>query len=128
MPTAGSSRSRAGATPRVAEALAALGVRFELHEGETLVPPGTLRNRAGAPFSVFSHFARAFAEAATIAPPLAPPRALPPLPRLREIETAPIPTCGDLGIAPNPRLLAGGEAAARERLRRFARGPAAAYD
>jgi deoxyribodipyrimidine photo-lyase len=112
---------------RVGERLAAAKVPFALHEGETLVPPGTLRTGAGRPYTVFTPFARAFAEAAAIERPLAAPRALPPLPAGLRAEIAPLPTCESLGITPNPRLLRGGERAARERLRRFLDGPAGAY-
>lgn len=116
------------ARERDARVCAALDVPLELHEGETLHPPGTLRNRSGQPFQVYTHFARAFLAEATIGPPVPAPRRLPPVPADVTAETSAVPSCEDLGIAPNPRLLEGGEAAARERLRRFLRGPAPAYD
>ncbi|HSB19661.1 MAG TPA: deoxyribodipyrimidine photo-lyase [Anaeromyxobacteraceae bacterium] len=105
----------------------ALGARFELHEGETLLPPGTLRTRAGTPYSVFSQFARAFRETASIGRPLAPPRALPPVPRGIRARAIAIPACEALGIARNAAILPGGEQAARARLRRFLKDAAAAY-
>jgi len=59
----------------------ALRVPFELFDGETLLPPETLRTAAGDPYSVFTPFSRAFlAEAGRIPAPIAPPRSLPPLP------------------------------------------------
>ena len=105
----------------------ALGARFELYEGETLLPPGTLRTGAGTPYSVFSHFARAFHQTAIIGTPLPLPRRLPPLPKDVRAHVAAIPTCEQLGIERNPALLPGGEQAANARLRRFLRNAAAAY-
>ncbi|HEX6790437.1 MAG TPA: deoxyribodipyrimidine photo-lyase, partial [Candidatus Krumholzibacteria bacterium] len=55
---------------RVAEALR---VPFTLFEGETLLPPGTLRTSSGVPYSVFTPFKRAFLDIAQIARPLAAP-------------------------------------------------------
>ena len=105
----------------------ALGARFELYEGETLLPPGTVRTGAGRPYSVFSQFARAFSQTAMIGKPLATPASLPPLPRDLRAVAAAIPTCEALGVERNPAVLAGGERAARQRLRRFLRDGAAAY-
>ncbi len=105
----------------------ALGGRFELHEGETLLRPGTLRTGAGKPYSVFSQFARAFWKTAPVGEPLPPPRRLQPLPDGVDAGVATIPPCEVLGIARNPAVLAGGERAARSRLRTFLAGAAAAY-
>ena len=105
----------------------ALGAKFELYEGETLLPPGTLRTGAGKPYSVFSQFARVFRDTAIIGKPLPPPRTLPPVPRDVCAQVAVIPTCKQLGIERNPALLHGGEQAAKARLKRFLRDAAAAY-
>lgn len=105
----------------------ALGAKFELYEGETLMAPGTLRTGAGTPYSVFSQFARVFRETARIARPLPPPRTLPPVPRDVRTGAAVLPTCKQLGIERNPAILHGGEHAAKERLERFLRDAAAAY-
>jgi deoxyribodipyrimidine photo-lyase len=106
---------------------AALGDdRFVLYEGETLRPPGTLRSGAGKPYTVFTPFARAFDAGAIAGDAIAAPRRIPPLPAdVRAGEVA-IPTCADLGIARNDRVIRGGETAARARLRRF-RDRLAAY-
>jgi deoxyribodipyrimidine photo-lyase len=101
---------------RVSEAL---GAAFQLYEGETLHPPGTLRTATGRPYAVYTQFARAFTRAAVIEPPLPAPRWLPPLPRALPCDTAAIPTCEELGITRNHDLLAGGEHFAQARLRRF---------
>jgi deoxyribodipyrimidine photo-lyase len=113
---------------RVGERLAAHSIPFALFEGETLLPPGTLRTGAGRPYTVYTPFARAFVQAAVIERPLPAPRTLPPLPVGLKTDTVPIPTCESLGIPPNPRLLRGGERAARERLRLFVDNAAGAYD
>jgi deoxyribodipyrimidine photo-lyase len=107
----------------------ALGGALELYEGETLMPPGTLRTGAGRPYSVFSPFARAFRETAlgTLGEPLLPPRKLPPVPGGIRVRAIALPTCERLGIVRNPGLLSGGEQAAKARLRRFLRVAAAAY-
>ncbi|HVR21425.1 MAG TPA: deoxyribodipyrimidine photo-lyase, partial [Polyangiaceae bacterium] len=46
-----------------------LSVPFELFEGETLHPPGSLRTRQGTPYTVFTPFSHAFEHAASIDPP-----------------------------------------------------------
>ena len=108
---------------------AALSVPLELHEGETLLAPGTLRSGAGRPYAVFTPFLRAFrARAGDIGLPIPAPRRLPPLPHdLPRVATAAVPSLESLGIAPQPALLEGGERAARSRLRRFLAGPAKDY-
>jgi deoxyribodipyrimidine photo-lyase len=105
----------------------ALGAKLELYEGETLLPPGTLRTGAGKPYSIFSQFARVFRQTAMIGRPLPPPRGLPPVPKDIRSRVTVIPTCEQLGIERNPALLHGGEQAAKARLRRFLRDAAAAY-
>lgn len=105
----------------------ALGTKFELYGGETLLPPGTLRTGTGKPYSVFSHFARVFHETAMIGEVLLPPCTLPPVPSdIRACATV-VPTCEELGIDRNPSVLSGGEPAAQARLRRFLLNAAAAY-
>jgi len=105
----------------------ALGARFELYEGETLLPPGTLRTGVGNPYSVFSQFSRVFHETAIIGKPLRTPRALPPVPKDIRARATTIPTCEELGIPRNEAILPGGEQAAKTRLRRFLRSAAAVY-
>jgi deoxyribodipyrimidine photo-lyase len=107
---------------------AELHVPFELFEGETLSPPGSLRTRTGEPFSVFTAFARTFAASVKIEEPLPEPQRLPPVPADVSLVSAAIPRVSELGIAPNPRLLQGGETGARARLQSFLAGPAPSYD
>lgn len=101
-------------------------IPLELFEGETLHPLGSLRTGAGAPYSVFTPFLRAFRAGVTVERPAPAPRALPPLPAISAVEVA-IPSLTDLGITHNPRLPRGGERSARERLARFLEGPAPEY-
>jgi deoxyribodipyrimidine photo-lyase len=107
----------------------ALGGKFTLYEGETLMAPGSLRTGAGTPYAVFSQFARVFAKTVSIGKPLPAPRTVPPLPKDLPLQArvVAIPTCEDLGITPNPLLLPGGEHAARARLQCFLREAAAGY-
>ena len=100
---------------------------FDLYEGETLLPPGTLRSGSGRPYAVFGAFARAFWKRFEIRRPLPTPRRLPALPRDVRAEETPIPTCAALGLAPNVALQEGGERAGRRRLRRFLRSAAHGY-
>lgn len=112
---------------RIAEALE---VPFELFEGETLVPPGAVRNQSGKPFAVFTPFSRAVAKILVerpLGPPIGLPRTLPPLPPSVKVATVPVPTAEDLGLVPNRNLTPGGEHAARIRLRDFVFGPAKDY-
>ncbi len=112
---------------RVAQALDREGVAFSLFEGETLLPPGSVRNGQGGMFRVFTPFARACGARLDHGPTLAAPCQLPPLPADVEADTVPIPTMQTLGLAPNPSLQAGGEQAARARLKAFVSGPIEDY-
>jgi deoxyribodipyrimidine photo-lyase len=59
----------------------ALHVPLTLFDGETLLPPETLRTQNGTPFSVFTPFSRCFREHADgIGNAVRAPRRLPPLP------------------------------------------------
>jgi deoxyribodipyrimidine photo-lyase len=116
---------------RVAASLAKLGSRLELFEGETMAAPGQVLTGSGTPFSVFTPFARAFVKAVTIDSPRAAPRALPPLPAVPASANellGPVPTLASMGLTRNELLTPGGERAARARLARFLKGPAARYD
>jgi deoxyribodipyrimidine photo-lyase len=105
---------------RIATELEASGIPLRLFEGETLAPPGSVSTGDGGMFRVFTPFARAFQRQIHPGRPVPSPRSLPPLPRL-EVQTVSLPNLDALGILPNPRLPAGGEAAAQERLESFLR-------
>lgn len=106
-----------------------VGIAAHWLEGELLRPPGAIRTRGGTAFRVFSPYARAHLKAGPPDEPRRAPRSLPPLPRAAAaIERAPLPTLGDLGIEHNPRLLPGGEKAARARLRAFLRHAGGHYE
>ncbi|MFN0061686.1 MAG: cryptochrome/photolyase family protein [Myxococcaceae bacterium] len=107
----------------------ALGSAFELHEGETLLPPGTLRTGAGRPYAVFTQFARSFRAATQglLGKPSVAPSRLPPLPKALSGDFSEIPSVEQLGLSRNTALQGGGEEAAQRRLRHFVNGAAAAY-
>ncbi len=104
-----------------------LGDRFKLFEGETLIPPGTLRTQNGNSYNVFSPFARKFRSTAEIGRAIPKPKSLPPIPADVDLPTTPIPSCDTLGLAANPALLIGGERAALGRLKRFSESSAFNY-
>src|SRR5688572_29305726 len=99
-----------------------LSVPFELHAGETLAAPASVRTAAGGPYHVFTPFARAFRRSVEVAAPLPAPKALPALPHDVNVDSAPLPSLGELGIERNLELPRGGEAAARARLKLFLDG------
>lgn len=115
------------ARERDARIRGALRMPFDLFEGETLLPPGTLRSQSNRPFSVYSAFARAFRRTFEARPPLPAPRSLAGLPSGVGASRVVMPTLEDLGLTHNDRLLAGGESAARARSRAFLRRPAERY-
>ncbi|NUP13163.1 MAG: deoxyribodipyrimidine photo-lyase [Polyangiaceae bacterium] len=104
-----------------------LEVPFELFDGETLRPPGTLRTGKDEPYSVFTAFARAFKKAGEIGHPIRAPKHLPPLPFDIRTRSVAIPSCEELGFEPNPNIQRGGERAARDRLERFLSKAASEY-
>jgi deoxyribodipyrimidine photo-lyase len=112
---------------RVEAALGRTGIAFRLFEGETLLPPGSVRSGQGTPFRVFTPFARAVMLKLELFSLLRVPSKLPPVSPDLGLEECPIPTLAALGLTANPRLSRGGEAAGRARLRAFVEGPLAAY-
>jgi deoxyribodipyrimidine photo-lyase len=105
-----------------------LEVPLELFPTETLTTPGSLRTGGGGPYSVFTAFARAFARDVKVAAPAAAPRSLPPIPAEVKTRSVALPTLESLGLERNPRVLEGGERAARERLKQWLAGDAKDYD
>ncbi|MBL8953945.1 MAG: deoxyribodipyrimidine photo-lyase [Myxococcaceae bacterium] len=99
----------------------ALHVPFELFEGETLLPPGTLRNGSGEPYSIYTPFSRSWHLAEHIGAAL-PAARLPP-----QKNGTKVPTLEDLGLTRNPQLIQGGEKAAQARLAAFVKGPGKRY-
>jgi deoxyribodipyrimidine photo-lyase len=112
---------------RVAEALGREGIAFRSFEGETLLPPGSVRTGQGAMFRVFTPFGRACAARLATETPLPAPRTLPPLPGGLAADTVAIPGLTDLGLEANPRLHPGGERSGRVRLAAFLDGPLDRY-
>jgi deoxyribodipyrimidine photo-lyase len=101
---------------RVADAL---GVPLRLYEGETLLPPGSLRTKAGGPFRVFTPFYRAFQRTFEPTVPSSKPVKIRSIRSNMEVRTVPIPEPGSLGLRQSPGRVRGGEAAACDRLDRF---------
>ena len=107
---------------------AALHVPLDLVDGETLLPPGTVRTQSGTPYAVFTPFSHRFREHAhDIGAALPVPKRLPPLPAAARNESEPLPTLAELGIMHAPGVLAGGERAARERMKTYLANGAARY-
>ena len=103
---------------KVRTALAREGVGFSDHGDLLLVEPWECVKDDGNPYTVFTPFARRWRGI----PKVAPERAV----RLRrlgasgdEVRAGALPTLGDLGLESSLQLPAGGESAARQRLRRF---------
>ncbi len=103
---------------RIHTDLQKVGIRFLLHEGETLSPPGSVVTGSGSMFHVFTPFARAFARQGWPGKSLPAPESLPPLPSI-EGNMAKIPSLESLGIRRNPHLLKGGEIEGLQRLAAF---------
>ncbi|MYC82537.1 MAG: deoxyribodipyrimidine photo-lyase [Acidobacteria bacterium] len=120
--------SEPGSRARDDEVARALEVPLRLFEGETLAPPGSIRTRAGRPFSVFTPFKRAFLKEAFAGWPHRAPESLPPLPAGLGLKAGRVPDCSDIGLERNILLLPGGEHAGRSRLRKFLTGPADLYE
>ncbi|HSC88896.1 MAG TPA: deoxyribodipyrimidine photo-lyase, partial [Polyangiaceae bacterium] len=102
-------------------------VPFDLFEGETLLPPGSLRSGSGGPYAVFTPFARAHRAEYSGTAPLPAPSRLPPLPSDIEPNETSLPSLAELGLNENPALQRGGEKRARERLSRFVDERLASY-
>lgn len=109
-----------------------LHVPLDLVEGETLLPPETVRTGSGTPFAVFTPFGRAARNllVGALTEPLPAPKRFPgAMDSERALKglTRACPTLEELGLRKNPELVAGGERAARQRLRVFFEERVAAY-
>jgi deoxyribodipyrimidine photo-lyase len=107
----------------------ALGDRFTLYEGETLLTPGSVRTQGGGPYAVFTPFSRACRRELDrgVGAPIPPPPLIPTRAAPRQLETCDLPTLDSLGLTRNPRVIAGGETHARQRLDRFVAERLSAY-
>lgn len=106
-----------------------LTVPFELFEGETILPPESVRTQEGQPYSVFTPFSRAARRLITSPRPRSAPPSIPhpgPFPEISGRRSE-VPTLTELGIERNPQLLGGGEALAKKRLQHFAQTQVGAY-
>lgn len=120
--------SEPGGRARDEQIAGALEVPLRLFEGETLAPPGSIRTRAGRPYSIFTAFKRAFQRGEFFVRARPGPQSLPPLPAGLGLKPGRVPECPDIGLQLNRRVFPGGEQAARGRLRRFFSGPPTSYD
>ena len=108
----------------LADVAAAAGASFTAHPGVMLVPPDAVRATGGGHFKVFTPYWRRWSQV-TPRPVLGVPD-LPPPPA--DVPAGPLPTLADLTTAaPAPRLVRGGEVAARERLEWWLDGPVDDY-
>jgi len=107
-----------------------LHVPFTLFEGETLLAPESVRTREGKPFSVYTPFARAARLELHLPRPFGPPRSLdaPDVEATLRPWLTPLPRLDELGLKRNPRLLEGGEKAARARLLHFLKHELSHYE
>jgi deoxyribodipyrimidine photo-lyase len=115
---------------RVLEAMRAAGVHAQAFDGNYLLPPGRVRNAAGAPYRVFTPYWRAASAQLPQARPASAPTRLPALPpTLASVEPR------ELGLRPRPRWDLGfwdsgwrpGEPGALEALEAFIEGAAHGY-
>jgi len=109
---------------RVTAALDREGIAHREHDGVVIQPPGSVLTKGGAPFKVYTPFARAW-RAQGVAPPAAEPGrvAVPDA-----VASAALPAPADLGASEADRALPGGEGPGLERLERFLDGPIEVYD
>jgi len=105
----------------------ALTVPLRLYEGETLMPPGALRTKAGGPFSVFTPFYRSFRKSFEPTTPVPAPAKIRPIRAPLSLNVRSVPNPNELGLRPSPQRIGGGEAAARARLDEFIDGKLSGY-
>lgn len=89
--------SEPGGRARDEEVAGALEVPLRLFEGETLAPPGSIRTRAGRPYSIFTVFKRAFQRGEFFVRARPGPESLPPLPAGLGLKPGRVPECPDIG-------------------------------
>jgi len=102
---------------RVAEALAAAGIRALAWKDQVLFEENEILTGTRRPFTVFTPYARAWRAQKAAGPKEAPP--LPPPPDLAGVASTGLPAPSDLGFASAANLPEAGEAAALARLRTF---------
>jgi len=98
-----------------------LHVPLRLFEGETLLPPESVRTQGGTAFSVYTPFAQAARNLVGQLAQLPAPRRLPLTPA--DVDRNALlnhpPALSDLQLEENVRVQSGGEAQARQRLKSF---------
>jgi deoxyribodipyrimidine photo-lyase len=105
--------------------LAEMGVELRLHKDLCAFEQDEVLTGGGEPYRVFTPYSRAWRKLEP-ASPGATVRALPPVPT--ELPSAELPDLAQWKLPPpGSGVLAGGERAARERMKTFLAGPAARY-
>jgi deoxyribodipyrimidine photo-lyase len=100
-----------------------LGVRAEAHQDSALHERDELLTGSGTPFRIFTPYARAWRKLDKPTPGKTLSRlTVPP-----KIASEPLPTLATWGLVANARIIAPGEAAARQRLGRWLDGTILAY-
>jgi len=105
----------------------ALEVPLVLLEGETLLPPGSIRSQADTPYTVFSPFARRFRSQFELKSRGVEPAELSRVALPDGFKSVPCPTLGSLGLVRNSGLVKGGEQEAKGRLALFLEQSAHSY-
>ena len=106
----------------------ALGGRFLLCGGETIHPPGTIRNLQGRPYGVFTPFSKAWRREVSHAPCVDAPAVLPPVSPDITGASVDLPVVEEAGVSQrNTLVVEGGSIGAEARLDRFIRNAATAY-
>ena len=78
-----------------------LSIPFHLTDGETLHPPGSIRNKTGGQYKVFTPFSTAFRATCAVDAPIGIPNAIPPFPVQFTGSSEPLPTMDELGLTRN---------------------------
>ena len=106
----------------------ALGDTFRLFEGETILPPGTLRTMQGRPYGVFTPFSKAWRRDVSDRPAWDVPDRLSPVPPDVLGHSVSLPSFESIGLGSrNAHVIAAGTDAARARLNTFLGDAATAY-
>ena len=91
-------------------------------------PPGSLRNKTGGQYKVFTPFSKAFRATCAVDAPIGIPNAIPPFPVQFTGSSEPLPTMDELGLTRNAGIQRGGEKVAHERLLHFLSNGLDAYN
>ncbi len=111
---------------RIADCLKGYSIPMTLLEGETLFPPGSVRNGSGQMFRVFTPFSKV-CWSRGIQSKEPPSFSLPPLPEDIEPHSISVPSLTQLKIERNPNVQKGGSSEGKKILHTFLTGPVSNY-